>query len=159
MRYPSYASKEMNNFIQLLLEKNGPKRLQNALGIIENENENENGIDSESVIQNGVLSKGICYDYLRNHDFFKLGCRCVTYLNSVAVALLCLASLLCFSLVFALLCFASFCFFFFSCPLLYFPLSICLRDTVHTSTALSLKNAILFNISECTFLCGKYYGI
>ena len=113
VRYPSYASKEMNNFIQLLLEKNGPKRLQNALGIIENENENE--IGSENVIQNGALSKGICYDYLRNHDFFKLGCRCVTYLNSVAVALLCFASLLfsfiCFTLLyFALFCFALFCF-------------------------------------------------
>ena len=108
----------MNNFIQLLLEKNGPKRLQNALGIIENEN--QNGIDSENVIQNGALSKGICYDYLRNHDFFKLGCRCVTYLNSVAVA-----SLFCFSLVFALLCFALFCFIllyfaFFSFPVLCF---------------------------------------
>ena len=103
VRYPSYASKEMNNFIQLLLEKNGPKRLQNALGIIENEN--QNGIDSENVIQNGALSKGICYDYLRNHDFFKLGCRCVTYVNSVAVAV----ALLCFSsLLFSFICFTLF---------------------------------------------------
>ena len=109
VRYPSYASKEMNNFIQLLLEKNGPKRLQNALGIIENEN--QNGIDSENVIQNGALSKGICYDYLRNHDFFKLGCRCVTYVNSVAVAvaLLCFSSLLFSAFLFYLLCFALFC--------------------------------------------------
>ena len=144
VRYPSYASKEMNNFIQLLLEKNGPKRLQNALGIIEN----ENGIDSENVIQNAALSKGICYDYLRNHDFFKLGCRCVTFVNSVAVALLLFSAflfyLLYFALLyfalffFALLCFVLFCFFFFSCPLLYFPLSTCSPDIVHTSTELSL---------------------
>ena len=123
VRYPSYASKEMNNFIQLLLEKNGPKRLQNALGIIENEN--QNGIDSENVIQNGALSKGICYDYLRNHDFFKLGCRCVTYLNSVAVAFLYFFSLLfsfiCFtSVYFALFCFILFLFLFLSFAFLSF---------------------------------------
>ena len=118
VRYPSYASKEMNNFIQLLLEKNGPKRLQNALGIIENEN--ENGIDSESVIQNGALSKGICYDYLRNHDFFKLGCRCVTYLNAVAVALLLFSAFLFYLLYFTLLYFALFSFPFLSFALFCF---------------------------------------
>ena len=79
VRYPSYATKDMNDFIQLLLEKNGTQRLQNALGIIknENENENENGnrIDGEIGIQNAAPSKGINYDYLRNHNFFKLGCR------------------------------------------------------------------------------------
>ena len=79
VRYPSYATKDMNNFIQLLLEKNGTQRLQNALGIIiyDNENENENRIDSEIGIQNAAPSKGINYDYLRNHNFFKLGCRYV----------------------------------------------------------------------------------
>ena len=79
VRYPSYATKDMNNFIQLLLEKNGTQRLQNALGNIkndnDNENENENRIDSEIGIQNAAPSKGINYDYLRNHNFFKLGCR------------------------------------------------------------------------------------
>ena len=77
VRYPSYATKDMNDFIQLLLEKNGTQRLQNALGIIKNENENENGnrIDGEIGIQNAAPSKGINYDYLRNHNFFKLGCR------------------------------------------------------------------------------------
>ena len=75
VRYPSYATKDMNDFIQLLLEKNGTQRLQNALGIIKNENENGNRIDGEIGIQNAAPSKGINYDYLRNHNFFKLGCR------------------------------------------------------------------------------------
>ena len=120
VRYPSYASKEMNNFIQLLLEKNGPKRLQNALGIIENEIENENGIGSENVIRNAALSKGICYDYLRNHDFFKLGCRCITFVNSVA--LLCFSSLLFSFICFTLLRFILLCFLFLFSHLLYFAL-------------------------------------
>ena len=145
VRYPSYASKEMNNFIQLLLEKNGPKRLKNALGIIENEN--ENGIDSENVVQNGALSKGICYDYLRNHDFFKLGCRCVTYLNSVA--LLCFASLLCFSLLFALLYFDLFCF-----VLLYFALSIYLpHKKVHSLILNRMAFFKLNSVEASTISC------
>jgi hypothetical protein len=58
-RYPSFAAKEMNNFLSLLLEKDGSKRLENALGCVENDN---------------GKPKGINYDCLRGHDFFKLGC-------------------------------------------------------------------------------------
>jgi hypothetical protein len=59
IRCPSFATIEMNNFLSLLLEKDGFKRLENAMGWIKND-------DGEP--------KGISYDFLRGHDFFKLGC-------------------------------------------------------------------------------------
>ena len=62
VRFPSYAPKEMNDFMRLLLEKNGLKRLENVLS---------GGLGGDKIDN----SKGICYDNLRNHDFFKLGSR------------------------------------------------------------------------------------
>ena len=69
VRYPTYAPPEINSFLKLLLEKDGDKRLMNALG----GGEEEMGTGTGSKIK----SKGICYDFLRGHDFFALGNRCV----------------------------------------------------------------------------------
>ena len=60
MRYPTYVPVEINNLLRLLLEKNGPKRLQNAIG-------------PELAGSDG--STGISYDYLRCHEFFQVGGR------------------------------------------------------------------------------------
>jgi hypothetical protein len=60
VRYPTFATKEACFFLKLLLEKNGPKRLQNALGPDPGP---------------GGVSRGISYDYLRGLDYFKLGGR------------------------------------------------------------------------------------
>jgi hypothetical protein len=60
VRYPTFATKEACFFLKLFLEKDGSKRLQNALGP-----------DPDP----GDVSRGISYDYLRGLDFFKLGGR------------------------------------------------------------------------------------
>ena len=89
VRYPTYAPMEINNFIQLLLEKNGNQRLENALGTkkpipekIENTKNPGPDPGSNSGINSGIIPglhsekpKEINYDFLRGHDFFKLGCR------------------------------------------------------------------------------------
>ena len=92
VRYPTYAPTEINNFIQLLLEKNGNQRLENALGTKKSPPEKTEKIEktenlgadpgSDSGINSVIIPglhcekpKEINYDFLRGHDFFKLGCR------------------------------------------------------------------------------------
>ena len=81
MRYPTYAPPEINNFIKLLLEKDGDKRLMNALGAGEGEGDELSAVQGGSGTGAGtdLRPKGICYDFLRGHDFFTLGNRYARY--------------------------------------------------------------------------------
>ena len=79
MRYPTYAPPEINNFIKLLLEKDGDKRLMNALGAGEGEGDELSAVQGGSGTGTDLRPKGICYDFLRGHDFFTLGNRYARY--------------------------------------------------------------------------------